>query len=132
MRTHHPMHTDAPLQMMNSAVAATIQSADEKRRKAPIEGGSFVTFTFALGDARFSYRKPPTDAASAEVSIGNAARARRLARPSSPSFSCSMNDSLFFAQFGGAPVRARATNSLSRAIDRVLSGEPIAKEPPGM
>jgi hypothetical protein len=50
MRTHHPMQTDTPLQMMNSAVPATIQSAVEKRRTASIKGGSSVTFTFALGD----------------------------------------------------------------------------------
>jgi hypothetical protein len=36
--------------MMNSAVPATIQSAVEKRRTASIKGGSFVMFTFALGE----------------------------------------------------------------------------------
>src|ERR1700733_9155193 len=69
MRSHHPMQTDTALQMMNSAVPATIQSAVEKRRKASVKGGG---------------------------------------RPSSSSSSCSMNDPLLCAQFGGAPsVHAR-------------------------
>jgi DNA-binding NarL/FixJ family response regulator len=59
MRAHHPVQTDTPLQMMNSAVPATIQSAVEKRRKASIKGGRRVTFTFALAYATFSYRRLP-------------------------------------------------------------------------
>src|ERR1700690_3115305 len=54
-------------------------------------------------------------------STRNGARAGGLARPSSPTSACSMNDPLYFAQFGGAPVRASATNSLLTAIDRVSS-----------
>ena len=65
-------------------------------------------------------------------STGNVARAGRLARPSSPRSACSMNDPLMRSQFGGAPVRARATNSLSMAIDRVASREPTPREPAGI
>ncbi len=36
MRSHQPAQTDTPLQMMNSAVPATIQSAVEKRRNGSI------------------------------------------------------------------------------------------------
>src|ERR1700727_1056994 len=107
MRNHHPMQTDKPLQIMNSAVPATIQSVVEKRR-TPIRRGSFVAFTFALGEATLWYRRLPAEGASAEgrtlPSSGNAARAGRRDRPNSPSSACSMNDSLFFAQFGGRPI----------------------------
>jgi len=40
MRSQHPMQTDTALQMMNSAVPATIQSAVEKRRKASTKEGA--------------------------------------------------------------------------------------------
>jgi hypothetical protein len=53
MRTHHPMQIDTPLQMMNSAVHATIQSAVEKRRMSPAkDAGSWVPFTTPLVYAR--------------------------------------------------------------------------------
>jgi hypothetical protein len=65
-------------------------------------------------------------------STANAARAGRHARPSSPRSACSMNDPLYCAQFGGAPVRARATNSLRMAIDRVVSAERTPRESPAI
>src|SRR6202789_1828909 len=62
MRSHHPMQTDTPLQMMNSAVPATIQSAVEKRRNSSVKGG-LVTFTFALVCSISSYRRLPVEEA---------------------------------------------------------------------
>jgi hypothetical protein len=49
MRSHHPMQTDTALQMMNSAVPATIQSAVEKPRTSwTKDDGSRMSFTSSL------------------------------------------------------------------------------------
>ena len=48
MCNHHPMQTDTPLQMMNSAVPATMQSAAERLQIAAIKGCLRGTFRFAL------------------------------------------------------------------------------------
>src|ERR1700677_4517032 len=127
MRTHHPMQTDTPLKMMNSAAPATIQAAVEKRRKVSIMGGSLWTFTFGLVYVTSSYRRQPAEEASAEVGRcrvpvmlapkGLAAEARQVAL-------APLNDPLVLRSVRRGAGRARASNILSMAIDRVLSREP--------